>query len=75
MQYGKIRFSHCSGVKKVQKKCCLGLTTGQHKQNKSGFNFNILAKEVQEWTDFGFDNPQIMLLVDRAVLGGNNNGL
>ncbi|MBS4931145.1 MAG: hypothetical protein KH020_07430 [Clostridiales bacterium] len=75
MQYGKIRFSHCSGIKKVQKKCCPVAKPRQHTKNKSGFNFNILAKEIQEWTNFGFSHGQIMLLVDRAVLGGNNNGL
>ena len=74
MQYGKLKFSHCRGVKKVQKKCCPVAKQKQHTQNKSGLNFNILAKEIQEWTNFGFSNAQIMLLVDRAI-GGNSNGL
>lgn len=74
MQYIKKKFSHCSGVKKVQKKCCPVTKQKQHTQNKSGLNFNILAKEIQEWTNFGFSNAQIMLLVDRAI-GGNSNGL
>ena len=73
MQY-KIRFSHKSGVRKVQKKCCSVAKQKQHKQNKSGLNFTILAREIQEWTNFGFDNSQIMFLVHRAI-GGNSNEL
>ena len=74
MQYGTRKFSHKSGVKKVQKKCCPVAKPRQHKTNKLGVHFNILAKEIQEWTEFGFDNPQIMFLVHRAI-GGNSNGL
>lgn len=74
MQYEKLKFSHCSGVKKVQKKCCPVAKQKQHKQNKSGLNFTILAREIQEWTEFGFDNSQIMFLVHRAI-GGNSNEL
>ena len=74
MQYGRLKFSHASGVKKVQKKCCPVAKQKQHKSNKTGLNFTILAREIQEWTEFGFDNSQIMLLVHRAI-GGNSNGL
>ena len=69
MQYGKLKFSHKSGVKKVQKKCCPVAKQRQHTLNKSSFNFNILSKEIQEWTNFGFSHSQIMLLVNRAIQG------
>ena len=69
MQYGRVKFSHKEGVIKMQKKCCSVAKQKQHKQNKLESNFNILAKEIQEWTNFGFDNSQIMLLVHRAVEG------
>ena len=58
----------------TKKMCCSVAKQKQHKQNKTGLNFNILAKEIQEWTNFGFDNSQIMFLVHR-VIGGNSNGL
>lgn len=74
MQYGKVTFSHKEGVIKMQKKCCSVAKQKQHKQNKLDFNFNILSREIQEWTNFGFDNSQIMFLVHR-VIGGNSNGL
>lgn len=74
MQYGTRKFSHKSGIKKVQKKCCPVAKQKQHTQNNLGLNFNILAKEIQEWTEFGFSHGQVMFLVHRAI-GGNSNGL
>lgn len=69
MQY-KIRFSHKSGVRKVEKKCCPVTKQKQHTNKKLDLNFTILAREIQEWTDFGLSHGQIMLLVNRAILGG-----
>ena len=74
MQYIKKKFSHCSGVKKVQKKCCPVAKQKQHTPKKSDLNFNILGREIQEWTEFGFSHGQVMFLVHRAI-GGNSNGL
>lgn len=67
MQYGRLKFSHKSGGKKIQKKCCSVAKQKQHTHNKSGLNFNILSKEIQEWTNFGFSHGQIMLLVERVI--------
>lgn len=70
MQYGKIRFSHKSGVRKVQKKCCSVAKQKQHKQNKNYRDqFSIILEEVQEWFRFGFTKEQILHLAENVRKG------
>ena len=64
MQYGKIRFSHKSGVRKVQKKCCPVAKPRQHKQKYYRDQFSTILTEVQEWFQFGFTKEQILHLAD-----------
>lgn len=67
MQYGKIKFSHCSGVKKVQKKCRPVTKPRQHTHKKSYVDqFSIILAEVQEWFRFGFTKEQILHLADNV---------
>ena len=69
MQYGKIRFSHKSGVRKVQKKCCPVAKPRQHKQKYYKDNFSIILEFVKELYDFGFTNEQILHLADNVRKG------
>ena len=67
MQYGKRRFSHKSGVIKMQKKCCSVAKQKQHKQNNLDLNATTeerklkeeFNKEFQEWDKFFGYNPRL----------------
>lgn len=53
MQYIKKKFSHCSGVKKVQKKCCPVTKQKQHKNKNSDLNNTIQDPIAQELLSSG----------------------
>ena len=67
MQYGRLKFSHKSGIKKIQKKCCSVAKQKQHTHKKMDLN-NITEerklkeefnKEFQEWDKFFGYNPRL----------------
>lgn len=66
MQYGRIKFSHKSGVRKVQKKCCPVAKPRQHKQKHYKDQFSTILTEVQEWFRFGFTKEQILHLANNV---------
>lgn len=53
MQYGKVKFSHCSGVIKTQKKCCPVAKPRQHKNNKLDLNTTTQDPIAQELLNSG----------------------
>lgn len=53
MQYGRLKFSHKSGIKKVQKKCCPVAKQKQHTKNNLGLNNTIQDPIAQELLSSG----------------------